>query len=170
MMTEQDTRGGADSLGPVEEEYVTDPVVFRRAFWLLLGLGAVLVGLGFVIRDYDIELWLFGGFAVVMGVVVWVIGSRMIAGRLTLHPHGLRYVEGEAEMAIRWDQVQRVQITRIPIKMEGLVTVDYNYEITVLGSGGRVVELRRAFLDQVPGGRVKELVKQFERYESRLDR
>jgi hypothetical protein len=169
MRTERDS-GTADPLGPVEEEYATDPRVFRRAWWLLLGLGALLIGLGFAIRDYDIELWLFGGFAVIMAIVVRVIGSRMVAGRLTLHPQGMRYVEGESEMAIQWDQIQRAQITRIPIKMEGLVTVDYNYEITVYGSGGRVIELRRAYLDQVPGGRVKELVKRFERYESRPDR
>jgi hypothetical protein len=73
-------------------------------------------------------------------------------------------------MAIRWEQIQRAQIVRIPIKMEGLVTVDYNYEITVFGSGGRVIELSRAFLDQVPGGRVKELVRRFEQYESRPQR
>ena len=118
-------------------------------------------------HDYDIELWLFGGFAVIMSVVVRVIGSRMVAGRLTLHERGLRFVEGESEMAIRWEQMQRAQIVRIPIKMEGLVTVDYNYEI---GSGGRVIELSRAFLDQVPGGRVKELVRRFEQYESRPQR
>jgi len=169
MRTEHDA-STADPLGPVEEEFATDPVVYRRAFWLLLGLGALMVGLGFVIRGYDIELWLFGGFAVIMAVVVRVNGSRMVRGRLTLHPHGLRYVEEESEMAIRWDQVQRAHITRIPIKMEGLVTVDFTYEITVVGSGGRAIELRRAFLDQIPGGRVKELVKRFEQYESRPDR
>jgi len=160
----------ADPLGPVEEEFVTDPGIYRRVFWLLLGLGALLVGLGLVFHDYDIELWLFGGFAVIMSVVVRVIGSRMVAGRLTLHERGLRYIEGESEMAIRWEQIQRAQIVRIPIKMEGLVTVDYNYEITVFGSGGRVIELSRAFLDQVPGGRVKELVRRFEQYESRPQR
>ena len=166
MSTEQD----ADPLGPVEEGFVTDPRIYRRVFWLLLGLGALLVGLGLVLRDYDIELWLFGGFAVFMAAVVRIIGSRMVAGRLTLHPHGLRYVEGESEMALRWEQIQRAQIVRIPSKMEGLVTVDYNYEITVFGSGGRVIELGRAFLDQVPGGRVKDLVKRFEQYESRPHR
>jgi hypothetical protein len=154
-----------DPLGPVEEEYATDPVVFRRAFWLLLALGGLLVGLGFAIREYDIELWAFGGFAVIMAIAVRIIGRRLVAGRLTLHPHGLRYVEGESEMEIRWDEIRQARIVRIPLKMEGLVTVDYNYEITVHGSAGKVIHLGRPFLDQVPGGRVKELVKRFEPYE-----
>jgi hypothetical protein len=153
----------ADPLGPVEDEFVTDPGVFRRAFWFLVALAGLLIALGFLLAN-DIELWAFGGFAAILAIVVRVIGDRMVAGRLTLHPHGLRYFEGDVETAICWDEIDQAKIVRIPIKMEGLVTVDYNYEITVYGPGGRTIYLRRAFLDQVPGGRVKELVKRFEEY------
>jgi hypothetical protein len=156
----------AEPLGPIEDEFVTDPAVFRRAFWLLLALAGMLVALGFLFANYDIELWAFGGFAAITAIVVRVTGGRMVAGRLTLHPHGVRYNEADTGTAIRWDEIDRVKIVRIPIKMEGLVTVDYNYEITVYGPGGRTIRLRRAFLDQIPGGRVKGLVKRFGAYEA----
>jgi hypothetical protein len=156
---------GADPLGPIEEEFVTDPAVFRRGFWLLLALAGLLIALGFIFTNYDFELWAFGAFAAIMAIVVRVVGGRMVAGRLTLHLRGLRYAEGDAETALRWDEIDRTKIVRIPVRMQGLVTVDYNYEFTVYGLGGRTIHLRRAFLDQIPGGRVKQLVKRFEEYE-----
>lgn len=164
MQSSSPTQELGEQLGPLDEELI---VTGRFNYVLLLAIvgGLAVAGLGFVIKSFSFELWMFGGFAAIVGAISWLNLGWLGSGRLALHRDGFQFTQGAVTTTAKWNEVERAAITRIPIKMEGLVKVGYTYEAAIFLQGGKRIDLSRSFLDQLPGQKVAKIVTRLERYE-----
>jgi hypothetical protein len=131
-MTEDD-----DPLGKLQDQFFVSilGLILVGGVLLLGGGGVAAAGWFLLAPPYSYILLAVGGFLLLMVVGLIVTQLPAAGKKLEVRAHGLRFTANGRTQELRWDEIERVDVSRTDDTNYGLVSVEKRSKDTASGSG-----------------------------------